>query len=126
MRTVITNLLIFLSGILTLVEVRPVSKIEQSLIRHRRFLSSDPISDLWQGIQPILNDHLNGSSDSGCEGKPYLDLGYIEYCREKIMNPDGRSYSVKTSGTLYKSDGKIIPLHQAESNIELERSNDSN
>ncbi len=130
MHTVITNLVIFLCTIFTLIEVRPVTKIEQSLIRHRRLSSMDLIDDIWQNIQPALNDHfnshLNASSKSECERKPYIDDDYIEYCREKILNPDGRSYSLKTNGTLYKSDGTIIPLHQAESNIELETYNHSN
>jgi hypothetical protein len=131
MGTVITNLLIFLCTILTFVEVRPVSKIEQNLIRQRRFSSTNEnqqiIGDIWNDIQPVLNDHFNShlsaSSKSECERTAHIDGGYIEYCREKILNPDGKSYSIKTSGTLYKLNGTIIPLYQAESNIEIETYN---
>ena len=139
MHTFVINLLIFLGTILTFVEVRPISKLEQSLIRQRRqdlpTNNEHVIGDLWNYIQPVLDDHLNshlsGSIKFGCERKtndPHItDPGdFVEYCREKILNEDGKTYSTRTNASLHKIDGTIIPLHQAESSIEIETYNQLN
>jgi hypothetical protein len=117
--------------ILTFVEVRPVSKLKQSLIRQRRE-NPTMISDIWHQIQPVFMDHLNshltGSTTFGCSrttNDPHvINPGdFVEYCREQIPNQDGQSYFTKTTAKLYQSNGTIIPLHQAESSIEIETSN---
>jgi len=144
MHTFIINLLILFVTIFTFVEVRPVSKLKQNLIRQRR---QDPanlhsyqetsiinnhqmIGDIWHDIQPVFNDHinshLNGSLKPGCKRTTYTNGDYVENCLEKILNQDGKSYITKTSATLYKIDGTIIPLHQAESAIEIETYNHHN
>ncbi len=146
MHTLVLSLPILLFTIINLAEVRPLSKLKQGLIRRRRehqtdllpypqttTVSNHPmIGDIWNDIQPVLNDHLNshlsGSSKPGCtrttNDKHVVNNGdYVEYCLEKLRNPDGQSYSTKTKATLYRADGAIIPLHQAESNIEIETYN---
>jgi hypothetical protein len=138
MHTFIINLFILLVTIFTFVDVRPVSKLEQNLIRQRRDFSQETsalnnhqmIGDIWNDIQPIFNNHINshlsGSFEPGCKRTTYPNGDYIEYCLEKILNQDGKSYSTKTTALLYKIDGTIIPLHQAESAVEIETYNHHN
>jgi len=144
MHTLIISLSILLLTILTFVAVRPVSKLEQSLIRQRRQKPTDLIphqqnsttnnyemvDGIWNSIKNVLNDHmnshLNGSSKSECKQTTYTNGDYVEYCLEKILNQDGKSYSTRTSEILYTSNGTIIPLHQAESAIEIETYNHKN
>ncbi len=83
---------------LTFVEVRPTSKLEQNLVRQ------------WRQNRANLVPCQRTKNDNG---------GYIEYCLEKILSPNGHSYSTETSAILYKTDGTIIPLHQAESDMEI-------
>ncbi len=144
MHTFIISLFIVLVTILTFVEVRPVVKFEQNRIRQRRqnqanLIFDQPISpiknhqmigNIWNDIQPVLNDHINShlneSSKSKCERTTNNNGDYIEYCLEKILNQDGKSYSTKTIATLHQIDGTIILLHQAESNIEIDTYNHLN
>jgi hypothetical protein len=138
MHTFIINLFILLVTIFTFVDVRPVSKLEQNLIRQRRDSSQETsalnnhqmIGDIWNDIQPIFNNHINshlsGSSEPGCKRTTYSNGDYVEYCLEKILNQNGKSYSTKTTALLYKIDGTIIPLHQAESAVEIETYNHHN
>jgi len=96
--------------ILTVVEVRPTPKLEQNLIRQL-------ISDLYNHIQSVLNDHINShlSRLSKLGSKRTIN---VKYSLDKLLNQD--------RATLYKTDGTIIPLHQAESNIEIETYNHLN
>jgi hypothetical protein len=149
MQTFVINLLILYLTMFTLVEVRPISKLEESLIRYRRQNQANTVAyqqnstinneailgDIWNHIQPVLVDHLDshlsGSSKPGCKrtiNDKYVTTegDYVEYCLEKLLNENGQSYSTKTRATLYKSDGRIIPLHEAESNIEIETYNHLN
>ncbi|CAF0808464.1 unnamed protein product [Rotaria sordida] len=149
MHTFIINLFILFLTILNFIELRPISNFEQNLIRQRRqnqtdilsypydstIINQDIINDIWNYIQPIFNDHINShfnqSSKSECKritnNKYIINQGdFIEYCLEKILNQDGKSYSMKTTAILYKIDGSQIPLHLAESNIEIETYNHHN
>jgi len=120
MHTFIINLFILLVTILTFVELRPVSKLEQSLIRQRRqnqrnlfrYQDSPMIDDIRNHINSVLHFHLHGLSEPGCIHTTKDNYGdYIEYCFEKIPNQDGKPYSIKISKTLYKTDGTSIPFH---------------
>ncbi|CAF2310671.1 unnamed protein product [Rotaria sp. Silwood2] len=149
MHRFIINVFILFLTILNFVEVRPVLKFKQSLIRQRRQNQVDIlpneydstntnqqiINDIWHYIQPVLNDHiyshLNQSSKLVCKritnNKYIINQGdFVEYCLEKILDQDSKSYSTKTTAILYKIDGTQIPLHLAESNIEIETYNHHN
>lgn len=144
MHTLVINLFLLLVTILTFVEVLPLSKFEQNLIRPRRQNQVDLVpyqqnsintnhqivGGIWNDIKNVVDDHINshlsGLSKPGCQRTTYSNGDYAEYCLEKILNPDGKSYSTKTSEILYKSDGTMIPLHEAESAIEIETYNHHN
>lgn len=125
------------------IDMRPLAKLERNHIRQRRqfdpnneifqshsaFFNETLINNIWHQIQPVLNDHISSHlhepSKSKC--KRTTDNGfvinagdYVEYCVEKILNQNGKSYSTKTSAILYRNDGTRIPLHLAESSVEFE------